>query len=84
MAHGSSARRAERAAIRAIRVKIAYQNPDIKPVDDIFQGTAREVIDWVGTSEIRARRALARELDSDSPRILVVENMHKLLQAKAG
>jgi len=60
--------------------------PEKKPSDanTVPEGTAEEVLDWVGDDVTRARKALAAERKDDSPRKTVVEPLQKMIDdAKA-
>lgn len=83
MAAGSSRRRAERAAVRDIKVKVTYAPEKLAPVDDVPEGTTKELITWVGRSELRAKRVLARELADPTPRLRLITALYEMLQIPA-
>lgn len=83
MAAGSSRRRAERDALRDIKIKVKFAPEQAAPVDDVPQGTTKELLAWIGSSEMRAKRVLARELVEDSPRVTLVRALHEMLLTNA-
>jgi hypothetical protein len=46
--------------------------------DQVPEGTAADVLAWVGTDQDRARRALAVEQAQDRPRSVLIGNLRKL------
>ena len=83
MSAGSARRRAERAALKGIPVKVRYAPEKIAPKDDMPQGTTNELLAWVGSSEIRAKRVLAREIEERSPRPRLITELSKMLDIPA-
>jgi hypothetical protein len=84
MAYGSSARRAERQALRHIRVKVTYAPEQLAPVNDVYVGTTREVLEWVGSSKTRAKRALAYEIESLTPRVKLITALQNICEQAQG
>ncbi len=84
MAYGSSTRRARREALRGIRVKVTYAPEQLAPVNDVCVGTTREILEWVGTSTTRAKRALAREVDNVAPRVRLITALQAICEQDRG
>ena len=72
--------RANRAALRDIKVRVTYDPTKFSPVDHIPQGTIKELIIWSHRSPARMRRVLARELESPTPRIRLIRRLYEKLQ----
>jgi hypothetical protein len=73
----------DRESLRGIKIKVRFAPEKLAPVDDVPQGTTKELITWVGSSELRAKRVLARELTEFSPRVQLVRALHEMLFADA-
>lgn len=76
-------RRPRRAELRGIHVSITYAPERLAPVDYVPEGTMQELITWVGTSETRAKRVLARELEAPNPRLTLIRPLYEMLQVSA-
>ncbi len=66
--------------LRDIKVKVTYAPEKLYPVDAVPDLPARELLRWVGRSEIRAKRVLAREIASVSPRLIILRRLTELLE----
>lgn len=72
--------RQDRDALRDIKVKVRYAPEKFAPVNDVPEGTIRELKRWVGYSPVRAKRVLKREISKPSPRIALVRWLYVVLQ----
>jgi hypothetical protein len=73
----------DRDALKGIKVKVTFAPEQLAPKDDVPTGTTKELLTWIGRSELRAKRVLARELASPTPRIKLVRALHGMLLADA-
>lgn len=83
MASGSAAPRISRAELRHIKVKVTFAPEQLAPKDDIPTGTVDELVAWVGRSDLRAKRVLAREIAARSPRLTLVDALYTMLRVPA-
>lgn len=76
-------RRVSAHAYKDIPIQVRYDPPSLVPTPDVFQGRTDQVIDWVGSSPVRAKRVLAFELAANRPRQRLLRAMRDLLQEAA-
>lgn len=74
---------ADRDALRGIKVKVTFAPEKMAPKDDVPTGTTKELLVWIGSSELRAKRVLARELAQPSPRVKLIRTLHWMLLSDA-
>lgn len=72
--------RGDRAALRDIKVKVRYAPEKFAPVNDVPDGNIEEILAWVNYSPLRARRALKREMERETPRIRLIKILYGFLQ----
>ena len=72
--------RANRAALRDIKVRVSSDPTKFSPVDHLPQGTIKELLIWSHGSPSRMKRLLARELDSPTPRIKLIKRLYEKRQ----
>lgn len=77
-------RSAAQEQLKDIKVKVTYDATKYAPTVAIPEGSADEIIAWGRTSELRAKRALAREIAAPKPRLKVIIGLSEILGIDIG
>ncbi len=70
---------AQQQALAGIKIGVTFDPTQFAPVDAVHDYPAKQLLAWVGASELRAKRALAHELVRPCPRLKVLTTLYEML-----